>query len=77
MNGPKWKRLPSTANGRCIDWMVVSARWAQRSETEYGEAEFRAHLDDNALQAAAERAASRIAKAMRFKAEHPHCAGDT
>ena len=36
-----------------------------------------AHLDDSTLQAAAEKAAGRIAKAMGFKAERPHCAGDT
>ena len=35
-----------------------------------------AHLDDNALQAAAEKAAGRIAKAMGFNAEHPHRSND-
>ena len=48
-----------------------------RHRPDYGEAELRAHLDDNALRAAAETAASGIATAMRFKAEHPHRAGDT
>ena len=36
-----------------------------------------AHLDDSALQAAAEKAAGRIARAMGFKATRPDCAGDT
>ena len=36
-----------------------------------------AHLDDNALQAAAEKAAGRIAKAMEFEAGYPHWSTDT
>ena len=36
-----------------------------------------AHLDDNAFQAAAEKAAGRVARAMGFEAETPHCLTDT
>ena len=53
------------------------AQFDGRHRPEYGEAELRAHLDDNALQAAAEEAAGPMAKAMGFKAELPHCARDT
>ena len=34
------------------------------------------HVDDSSLQAATEKTASRIAKAIGFETEHPHGAGD-